>query len=156
MMKQLAPVTLCAIILLFVLLSAPTFAADPPEGFTPLFNGKNLDGWEGRPQFSPYKEISADQQKKWDEDLAKNWRVEGDELVNDGKGVYATTKKDYKDFILLVEYKTVPKADSGIYLRGNPQVQIWDTTEAGGKWKLGADKGSGGLWNNLAQRQTHC
>jgi hypothetical protein len=27
-------------------------------------------------------------------------------------------------------------------------VQIWDTTEAGGKWNLGADKGSGGLWNN--------
>ena len=27
-------------------------------------------------------------------------------------------------------------------------MQIWDTTEAGGKWKIGADKGSGGLWNN--------
>ena len=40
------------------------------------------------------------------------------------------------------------KADSGIYLRATPQVQIWDFTEAGGKWKLGADKGSGGLWNN--------
>ena len=40
------------------------------------------------------------------------------------------------------------KADSGIYLRGIPQVQIWDTTKEGGKWKLGADKGSGGLWNN--------
>ncbi|HAV65167.1 MAG TPA: DUF1080 domain-containing protein, partial [Verrucomicrobiales bacterium] len=44
-------------------------------------------------------------------------------------------------------YKTVPKADSGIYLRGVPQVQIWDYTEEA-KFKLGADKGSGGLWNN--------
>jgi len=42
----------------------------------------------------------------------------------------------------------VAKADSGIYLRGVPQVQIWDTTKEGGKWNLGADKGSGGLWNN--------
>src|SRR5207237_8512072 len=45
---------------------------------------------------------------------------------------------------------TVPKADSGIYLRATPQVQIWDTTKEGGKWNLGADKGSGGLWNNSA------
>ncbi|HUG11789.1 MAG TPA: DUF1080 domain-containing protein, partial [Opitutaceae bacterium] len=39
-------------------------------------------------------------------------------------------------------------ADSGIYLKGCPQVQIWDSTEAGGNWEAGADKGSGGLWNN--------
>mgnify|MGYP006192395349 CR=1 FL=1 len=42
----------------------------------------------------------------------------------------------------------LPGADSGIYLRGTPQVQIWDFTKEGGKWNLGADKGSGGLWNN--------
>ena len=67
--------------------------------------------------------------------------------MNDGYGAYATTEKDYGDFELLVEYKTVPQADSGIYLRGVPQVQIWDSTEKA-KFKLGADKGSGGLWNN--------
>jgi Domain of Unknown Function (DUF1080) len=50
---------------------------------------------------------------------------------------------------LLVDYKTVPLADSGIYLRGCPQVQIWDSTEQA-KFKLGADKGSGALWNNQA------
>ena len=49
---------------------------------------------------------------------------------------------------MLIDYKTVPSADSGIYLRGYPQVQIWDTTEAGGKWRFGAMHGSGGLWNN--------
>jgi hypothetical protein len=43
----------------------------------------------------------------------------------------------------------VPKADSGIYLKATPQVQIWDSTETD-KFKLGADKGSGGLWNNTA------
>jgi hypothetical protein len=41
----------------------------------------------------------------------------------------------------------VPLADSGVYLRGCPQVQIWDSTEKD-KFPLGADKGSGGLWNN--------
>ena len=61
---------------------------------------------------------------------------------------YLTTNKNYGDFELTLEYKTVPGADSGIYLRGVPQVQIWDTTEEGGTWDLGADKGSGGLWNN--------
>src|SRR5919108_317168 len=59
------------------------------------------------------------------------------------------TVLDYGDFGLLVEYKTVPKADSGIYLRGIPQVQIWDHTEADPQG-LGRAKGSGGLWNNSA------
>ena len=75
-------------------------------------------------------------------------RVEDGELVNDGEGPFATTDRDYGDIELLVEYRTVAKADSGIYLRGNPQVQIWDFTKEGGKWTMGADKGSGGLWNN--------
>jgi len=79
--------------------------------------------------------------------MKAHWRAENGELVNDGQGAYATTEKDYGDFELLVEYKTVPKADSGIYLRGVPQVQIWDSTEKE-KANLGADKGSGGLWNN--------
>ena len=41
----------------------------------------------------------------------------------------------------------MPLADSGIYLRGVPQVQIWDYTEKA-KFSIGSDKGSGGLWNN--------
>ena len=82
------------------------------------------------------------------EDIKKHWTAKGDILHNDGHGLYLTTEKYYGDFELLVDYKTVAKADSGIYLRGIPQVQIWDYTKEGGKWKIGADKGSGGLWNN--------
>jgi len=96
--------------------------------------------------FSSEERASFDAQQ-WD-DVKRRWRVENGELINDGKGVYLTTAEDYGDFELLLEYRTVPLADSGIYLRGTPQVQIWDTTEAGGKWDRGADKGSGGLWNN--------
>ena len=82
------------------------------------------------------------------EDIKQHWTVKDGVLVNDGKGLYLSTVKNYGDFELMLEYKTVAGADSGIYLRGVPQVQIWDTTEKAGKWKLGADKGSGGLWNN--------
>ncbi len=125
----------------------------PPEGFVALFNGKDLTGWRGGDTFDHRKllamspEDRAAQIKKWTDTMPGHWTVQDGELVNDGKGAYATTEKDYGDFELLIEYKTVPKADSGIYLRGCPQVQIWDYTEQD-KFPLGADKGSGGLWNN--------
>jgi hypothetical protein len=131
-----------------------TYAMQVPEGFTALFNGKNLDGWYGHGTKDPQtlwdmtpEELKAHKEKTR-EDILQHWTAENGELVNDGKGLYATTDKDYGDFELLVDYKTVALADSGIYLRGCPQVQIWDTTEAGGKHGIGADKGSGGLWNN--------
>ena len=135
--------------------AAMVSAVEPPEGFTALFNGKNLDGWKGcQRDFRPYAllEMTPDQLNEFyaknAPEFEKRWTVEGDELVNDGNGPYASTEKFYKDFELRLEYKTVPLADSGIYLRGTPQVQIWDTREEGGKWGIGADKGSGALWNN--------
>ena len=128
-------------------------ALTPPAGFIALFNGQDLAGWRGGDTFDHRKllDLPADQRaakiEAWNQTMRAHWRVEGDELVNDGQGAYATTEKDYGDFELLLEYRTVPKADSGIYLRGVPQVQIWDYTEKE-KFNLGADKGSGGLWNN--------
>ncbi len=127
---------------------------EPPPGFTTLFNGKDLTGWWGATTEDPRKYLAMTPEefkKKHDatlDDIAKHWRVENGELVNDGHGLYATTEKNFRDYELLLDYKTVPLADSGIYLKGCPQVQIWDTTKEGGKWKIGADKGSGGLWNN--------
>jgi hypothetical protein len=133
---------------------APARATEPPEGFSKLFNGKDLTGWHGMPDFSSYTLASMPAAKRqqllarWTADAMKHWRAENDELINDGNGAFLTTDKDFGDIELLVEYKTVPLADSGIYLRATPQVQIWDYTKEGGKWNLGADKGSGGLWNN--------
>ena len=147
-MRNILSATLCALAL-----TLSTYAANPPSGFTALFNGKDLSGWRGGDTFDHRKYLAmtpeerAAQDAKWTADMKQHWKVEGEELVNDGHGKYATTEKDYGDFELLVEYKTVPLADSGIYLRGVPQVQIWDHTNAGEK-KNGADKGSGGLWNN--------
>ncbi len=131
-------------------LDCPGAEPPPPPGFKALFNGKDLSGWYGLGHFDPRRrEGIADEKKEKDQATFKaHWRVENGELVNDGEGAYATTEKDYGDLELLVDYQTVAKADSGIYLRGSPQVQIWDYTKEGGKWDLGADKGSGGLWNN--------
>ncbi|MHB8522498.1 MAG: 3-keto-disaccharide hydrolase [Limisphaerales bacterium] len=125
----------------------------PPAGFTPLFNGQDLSGWRGGDTFDHRKLLAmpgdqrAAQIARWTETMKAHWRAENGEFVNDGQGAYATTEKDYGDFELLVDYKTVPLADSGIYLRGCPQVQIWDSTEKA-KFSIGSDKGSGGLWNN--------
>lgn len=125
-----------------------------PAGFVPLFNGKDLSGWHGMPHFDPRTLTAMEPAKRdaqiaeWTDDARKHWTVKDGALVNDGDGAYLTTDKEYGDIELFIDYKTVPKADSGIYLRGTPQVQIWDWTAEGGKHNLGADKGSGGLWNN--------
>lgn len=138
----------------------PLLAADPPKGFTPLFDSKTLTGWHGwavhAKGASPAdlaKLTSEDRVKRvegWTGDAKKHWSVQNGELVNDGNGAYLATDKDYGDIELLIEYKTVAKADSGIYLRNTPQVQIWD-------WNQKYDEknptrkphlGSGGLFNN--------
>ena len=125
-----------------------------PEGFTALFNGSDLEGWTALKTENPrkFQALSGEEQTALMEEgfqaMAEFWRVEEGEIVNDGKGPYLTTLSEFRDFELMLEYKTVAGADSGIYLKATPQVQIWDTTEAGGKWKHGAKLGSGGLWNN--------
>ena len=129
----------------------------PPRGFEALFNGRDLNGWFGHAGEDPRPLLKATPEELariWEasmKDVNAHWRVENDELVNDGHGLFLTTKKNYRDFELRLEYKTVAKADSGIYLRGCPQVQIWDATDPE-KFPLGADKGSGGLWNNSPGR----
>ncbi len=134
---------------------APPNSPQAPSGFVALYNGKDLTGWRGGDTFDHRKLMAmseterAAQIAKWNTTMRAHWFAHGEELVNDGQGAYATTEKDYGDFELLVDYRTVPKADSGIYLRGVPQVQIWDYTEEA-KFTLGANKGSGGLWNNSA------
>jgi hypothetical protein len=125
----------------------------PPPGFVALFNGTDLSGWRGGDTFDHRKLLAmedgarAAQIAQWTASMREHWSAVEGELVNDGEGAYATTEQDYGDFELLLDYRTVPKADSGIYLRGCPQVQIWDSTETS-KASIGATKGSGGLWNN--------
>jgi hypothetical protein len=141
--------------LLFVLLALPLLAAEPapPAGFRALFNGKDLTGWHG---LDPHRVAKLTGEKKeaalknMRDEFAQHWRVENGELVNAGKGPYAATDEELVDIELLIEYKTVPKADSGIYLRGTPQVQIWDKNQVfdPAKPTRRPHLGSGGLFNN--------
>jgi hypothetical protein len=94
----------------------------PPKGFTALFNGQDFTNW------------------KVSEKNAQHWKIVDGVLHYDGKGGSLPTEKDYGDFILHVDWKIEPGGDSGIYLRGRPQVQIWDIDRH--------KEGSGGLWNN--------
>lgn len=56
-------------------------------------------------------------------DILAHWKVEGNEIVNDGKGLYLTTEKEFADYELHLEYKMLPKGDSGIYLKYTPKFR---------------------------------
>ena len=153
-MKTFAFKSLVAASLTICATALPAAATTPPPpGFTAIFNGKDLTGWWGATTEDPraYMALAPEEFKQKHDtsltDIRQHWRAEDGELVNDGNGLFLTTDGFYGDFELLIDYKTVPRADSGIYLRGVPQVQIWDSTEQE-KFAIGADKGSGGLWNN--------
>jgi hypothetical protein len=83
-------------------------------------------------------------QQEADENMRAHWKAVDGVLVFDGKGRSLCTAKDYGDFEMLVDWKIEKNGDSGIYLRGSPQVQIWDTANR----SVGAEVGSGGLYNN--------
>jgi HEAT repeat protein len=122
------------------------------EGFVSIFNGKDLTGWKGsvenptvRAKMKPVELDKA--QVKADEQMRKDWKVENGLLVFDGTGYdNLCTEKQYGDFEMYVDWKleSSRNADAGIYLRGTPQVQIWNTART----DVGAQVGSGGLYNN--------
>ncbi|MEE9502819.1 MAG: family 16 glycoside hydrolase [Candidatus Aminicenantaceae bacterium] len=116
------------------------------EGYDQLFNGIDLSGWKGlvgdpvsRAKMTPEELEKA--QAEADEVMRAHWKAVDGILVFDGKGKSLCTVKDYGDFEMLVDWKIGEIGDSGIYLRGSPQVQIWDPAQ----WP----EGSGGLYNNI-------
>ncbi len=122
------------------------------QGFVPIFNEKDLTGWKGYvtdPINLSKMNVKALQreQKKADEAIRKTWIVEDGKLIFTGKGENILTDKKYGDIEMYVDWKLqadAPDGDAGIYLRGTPQVQIWDTSRV----DVGAEVGSGGLYNN--------
>jgi len=119
------------------------------NGFVPLFNGKDLAGWKGlvmnplaRAKMSDSALKAAEQ--KANEKMKNDWIAKDGLLVFTGHGDNLATEKKYGDFEMYVDWKITEKGDAGIYLRGSPQVQIWDTSRR----DAGAQVGSGGLYNN--------
>ena len=151
----IAPLLRAAVASLFLAVSTVVARAnDPPPDFVTLFNGKDLAGWCGREHVDPqaFRQLPTQEraikQNLADAELRNHWRVEKRELINDGGGVFCTTENEYENFELCLEWlMSESGTDSGIYLRGCPQVQIWDPDNPRQK-KHGAHLGSGGLWNN--------
>jgi HEAT repeat protein len=124
------------------------------EGFVPIYNGKDLTGWKGLVA-DPIKRSKMDAatlasaQEKADAAAIESWKVlKNGDLHFASKGNNLATVKKYGDFEMLVDWKIIDdkkgEGDAGIYLRGTPQVQIWDNARV----KVGAQVGSGGLYNN--------
>lgn len=130
-----------------------------PEGFVNLFDGKTLTNWKGllhKPYDKPHKRNELESKKleelqsKADESMRKHWHItDKGELFFDGEkgGHSLATVKNYGNFEFHVSWKLSKNGDSGIYVRGLPQIQIWDPANKKAH-NHGADKGSGGIWNN--------
>jgi hypothetical protein len=120
----------------------------PPDGFIAQFNGKDLTGWKGlvspdkgppgRAAMTPDQFAAAT--VKADQQMRDHWKIINGILKYDGGGQSLCTAKDYTNVEMYVDWKLPERGDSGIYLRGSPQVQIWDHVQ----WNIG----SGGLYNN--------
>jgi hypothetical protein len=80
----------------------------PPRGFTSLFNGKDLTGWQVTPEVEEAWTIEDGVLKAHHE--IKDW------------GADLTTERKYRDFVLLVDFKFPTTSDSGIWFRGIPGI----------------------------------
>lgn len=139
-----------SLILLLLITSLIQGCGSIPQTVTPmnpiqLFNGTDLTGWTGliappsrKASLSPSERTK--EQEEADRLMLQHWHVEDNSLFFDGKGSHLVTQEEFEDFELCLEWKITPGGDSGIYLRGCPQVQIWDI--------LQHPEGSGGLYNN--------
>lgn len=125
------------------------------KGYESIFNGKDLSGWQGLVE-NPIarakmtKEVLAKKQVEANAKVKDNWSVKDGMIVFQGDGANLCTTRPYGDFEMIVDWKISKNGDSGIYLRGSPQVQIWDISRV----EDGAQVGSGGLYNNKKERST--
>ncbi len=84
-------------------------------GWVQLFNEEDLTGW----------------QNAWDPDAENHWFADEDgSLTNEADKNDIATVDEWKDFELMLEYKTVPGGNSGVYLRGRVEVQVLDSSQS--------------------------
>ena len=121
--------TLRLILGLFLVTGVATQAADAK--FKPLFNGKNLKGWEPTPG------------GKWE---VKNGVIVGTSPKSERRHGILLTKKRFKDFVVKAKFRVL-HGDSGFYFRVDRvksgvsvhgfQVEIDETDETGGLYETG-------------------
>jgi len=105
-------------------------------GFVSLFNGKDLTGWGFRNQKTQEKLATFDGKKASNDG---RYVAINDRLVvttpPEGRRVQQlwTTREFPKNFILKLEFRATPNADSGVFIR-RPQLQCRDYVLAG-PWK---------------------
>ena len=100
----------------------------PPEGFTTLFNGRDFTGWRVDPGV---KDV---------------WSIEDGVLTGNGQGhTNLFTEKEYRDFVLMVDYRMPEPSDSGVYFRR----LIPEMGHFGQREQLNLSAGSGGWMGNL-------
>jgi len=154
-MSRFAALTLLAAAVSLAALPACGADNKAPVGFTALFNGKDLTGWKGHTTMAERAKQKPEDLDKLQSDRTKaaleQWSVQDGaiHLTPPKKGgVSLVTDKDYGDFELMLDWKIEKNGDSGLYLRGQPQVQIWDSENSPGARGVDKNTGSGGLWNN--------
>lgn len=138
--------------------ASPAMKMKAPAGFTTYFDGcprQIVTMWKGvttTEKFdNPYVRRGATPEKREEMQALANkgrdehWHVRNHALFFDGYagGYSLATRRDFGDFEMWLDWRTMSiTGDSGLYLRGGPQVQIWD---AYNEWGIG----SGGLFNNM-------
>jgi Domain of Unknown Function (DUF1080) len=100
MFRRLFPLSLIAVLLMLSPARPADKEKDIPEGFTPLFDGKDLDGWK---VFGGKDDA---------------WGVEDGMIVTkSGGGGWLLTDKEYGDFEVRVDFKMSEGGNSGVALR---------------------------------------
>jgi hypothetical protein len=125
----------------------------PPSGFRTLFNGRDLANWHvatshGRAQ--PGARLGDDRSARkvsTEQNIGAGWTTNGGILSGNEHNSRLATKEDFGDFELWIDWTVGAKGDSGIYLRGVPQVRLRDRTDAKDS-SPAANTGSGGLWSD--------
>jgi hypothetical protein len=116
------------------------------EGYTSLFNGKDLTGWtyKGAPKVS----LEGKTETPDGRIVVKDGVILVNEKDKDGKGgikdLY-TIENYAKGFNLRLQFRAAPRADSGVYIRG-PQLQVRDYPTVGPYKNV---KFNNGAWNDL-------
>jgi hypothetical protein len=134
-------------LLVALVAAAGTASAQPPGGFTPIFNGKDLTGWKATGK-------------------ADAWTAEGGAIVcKSGGGGYLLSEKEYGDFELKFSYRWSKEGgNSGIALRtplkGDPayagmEIQLIDDEnwEKVHKFKLAPTQHTGSIYDVQPAKQ---